>query len=321
MALWKNLVVALVAAFMLVACSSSSNDPAPTDNGGSTTTEPIPTEQIAMLEEQINALRAELGFDPIDIDDLTASVSDLQGQVASLTQQIANRDKAAADAEADRIAKEMAEAGKALKGAVDPNPLGYAVTVTSLTGAGVMATMNHDRDDGTTALVNSPRLAPDDSGGSLGGWDGQWYSRKNPGTGVSNQALIYSNPAAATVNPFATGATQADADGGTSAPVAVAPTAAWEYQASTRTLQLPADPTAAADIAGDMFPTSGMTTYTPGAVSNNVVITGTYQGAPGNYRCSGASCTAAAAADGAIDLGGQWYFSPQYWSHDFQTRR
>ena len=33
MTLWKNLVVALVAAFVLAACSSSDNDPAPTDTG------------------------------------------------------------------------------------------------------------------------------------------------------------------------------------------------------------------------------------------------------------------------------------------------
>ncbi|MCY3795525.1 MAG: hypothetical protein OXG51_14290, partial [Gammaproteobacteria bacterium] len=124
MTLWKNLVVALVAAFMLAACSSSDNDTATTPDPEPTTMEPEPTvdEQIAALEEQINALRAELGLDPIDIDALTASVSELQGQVDDLKQQITDRDTDIADA----AVKTMTARGKAVFDVLDP--LGNATT-------------------------------------------------------------------------------------------------------------------------------------------------------------------------------------------------
>ncbi len=114
MTLWKNLVVALVAAFVLAACSSSDNDTGMADPP--VTTEPPADEQIAELQDQINVLRAELGLDPIDIDELTSDMSSLQGQVSDLTQQIADRDKEIAD----RARMDMTAKGKAIFEVLDP---------------------------------------------------------------------------------------------------------------------------------------------------------------------------------------------------------
>ena len=109
--------LAAVFAIGLAACSSSSDQasaPEPTEPT-EPAPEPTPEERIAELQGQINALRAELGLDPIDIDGLTGSVSDLQGQVDDLTQQIADRDKDIADA----AAKAMTATGKAVYAVLD----------------------------------------------------------------------------------------------------------------------------------------------------------------------------------------------------------
>ena len=203
-------------------------------------------------------------------------IKELEDQIAALKKAEEDRMQDEADAAEEERMEEMAEAGKALKAVLDPNPLAYAVTVTSLTGAGVMATMNHDRDDGTTGLVTSPRLAPGDSAGSLGSWKGTHYAHKNTGTGVSNSAILYTNQDDPEVEAFATGATfgadQAAFDGA--------------YDAESRTLSLGAGFAGGTDIAGDMFPTAGTTNYTPTAPATDNILRGTYQGAPGSYRCT-----------------------------------
>ena len=62
-------------------------------------------------------------------------------------------------------------------------------------------------------------------------------------------------------------------------------------------------------IKGDGFPTAGTTDYDPDTVTGTTVIAGTYQGAPGNYRCTDdGACSAEADTGGAITLGGQWVF-------------
>ena len=53
----------------------------------------------------------------------------------------------------------------------------------------------------------------------------------------------------------------------------------------------------------------GSTTYPADTLTGAVVIAGTYQGAPGSYRCAGITCTAAAGAAGGVTLGGgTWVF-------------
>ena len=220
-------------------------------------------------------------------------------------------DDLAAKEEADRKAQEeadrkaMAAAGKALKAALGNTPLNNLRAeppLHSLTSAGLAVGIpNADN----TASTSSPRMKAGESAGMLGDWDGKHYSHTNTGTKVSNSAVVYTNQGAPTVKPFATGATQDD--GTTAIESGTAdPTTEGQYQASSRTLALGTSASSSA-IKGDMFPTAGTTTYTPDSVTNTVVVRGTYQGAPGSYRCTGTECTAAAVGS-AITLGGNWFF-------------
>ena len=69
---------AAVLALGLAACGGGGDDDTTDAPTTMEPTEPTPAEQIAALQAEINALRAELGLDPVDIDDLTGSVSDLR---------------------------------------------------------------------------------------------------------------------------------------------------------------------------------------------------------------------------------------------------
>ena len=255
-------------------------------------------EQVQDADDAVAAVKAALAA-AVDIPEGDSGVARSEGTIGAMETAL-NRAKTSrlaaiddARMEADR---EMAAAGKALKGALTATPLDYAVTVTSLTAQGVVATMNHDQDGGTTALVTSPRLAPGDSAGSLGDWAGTHYSHKNAGTGVSNEAIIYTNQAAAKSYPIAS----------RYAVTTNVPSGAGTYTAAIRTLSI-ADATADANIKADDFPTAGTTTFTPTSPSNENIVRGTYQGAAGNYRCTG-TCTATANANGVISLSDAWVF-------------
>ncbi|MCY4394476.1 MAG: hypothetical protein OXC10_05000 [Rhodospirillaceae bacterium] len=282
--------IVLLAAFGLAACGGG---------GGGTATMQEPTQaqldamKIAELQKEINDLRAQLGLEADD--DLSGSVTELQNQVTSLQTQIREAKEAEEEAEAKKMRMEMAAAGKALKAALTSNPLGLVTSVTHAATGLTVATA----DAGDT----DPELRAGDSAGTIGDWKGTHYAVTNPGTKVSDTAVVYGNQAAPTVKPFATGASfGADQDAFDAA-----------YTASTRTLDLGSDPASTADIkgdpasTGDKFPTAGTKTY-QNAEAEQVEVKGTYQGAPGKYTCSAAACTATVGTGGAIDLGGQWYF-------------
>ena len=195
-------------------------------------------------------------------------------------------------------------------------PAGSAV-VPSLTPAGLMLGMSARAADGSpntdslvaataagtiTGAARTPRMAPGDSAGMLGDWAGTDYAHTSALTGVNNSARAYRNNTADVMIPFAAGASFG------------ADEAAFEaaYTRATRTLALGTDPAASFDIAADMFPTAGVSTYTDGTTAGavqSVVIPGTYQGAPGDFYCSGTTaCSATVTATGAIDLAGTWHF-------------
>ena len=99
---YRKLTMICAAAVLTLGLAACGGGSSPTTDNGDQTQGPTPAEQIAALQKQINALRADLGLDPIDIDDLTGSVADLTQRVADLQKQIddAADDKAAADAKA-----------------------------------------------------------------------------------------------------------------------------------------------------------------------------------------------------------------------------
>ncbi len=254
-----NACLAAVLAIGLAACSSSS------DNGGDmaevpatpTTPEPAGPTQEELDAEKMRADEAEQAL----------------------------RDKEAAEA-----AEALSETAANLKGALRADPLGdYDVAPAAtapLTPAGLVLSINDDRDDGTTAAVDTPRMATGASAGALGDWAGTNYAHTNAG-GVTNSAIVYTNQAAVTAFPIVNRYVVA----------ANVPANAGTYTAATRTLTLGTD--ADPNIKSDMFPTAGLSTYTPTAPASEVLIPGTYEGAVGNYRCgAGAVCTAQASAAG-----------------------
>ena len=101
------------------------------------------------------------------------------------------------------------------------------------------------------------------------------------------------------MKPFATGASF----GADAAAFAAA------YTAATRTLNLGSNFVGGTNVKGDRFPTAGTTDYTPTSPATDNIVRGTYQGAPGNYRCTGATgCGATATAGGGVTLVGDWVF-------------
>ena len=270
---------------------------------------PTPAEEIATLQAEINALRAELGLDPIDIDDLTGSVSDLEGQVADLTQQVADRDTAMAEAEAEKMRMEMAATGRLLYGALagnataDSNALAN-ISPPGLTPAGL--TITPTAGAGTFAAGVTPpaaTLTAGDSVGSLGSWAGTMYSH-TIGTGpnkVTNEAVVYNNRGAhaGPSRPFTEVYGPIITSGPTRGYVQVA-----TADAATTGF-------AFAAIRAEAFTHSGVQTHTAPSGMTAFTTPGTYDGAPGTYRCEGADCTSTNdGRSGPTSLGGTWLFKP-----------
>ena len=237
----------------------------------------------------------------------TAKVTAAQGTV-TVAQNAIDVAKALADAEAERKAQAEAEAkakadaaaGKALKAALGNTPLNYAPALTAgITSRGVTLSYNHDQDDGTTAVESTGRLPPGESVGSLDGWSGTNYARTNPGTKVTNVAVIYTNRAAAKSYPIAT----------RYATATNVPAGAGAYTPATRTLAIAAA-TADTNIKGALFPTAGEKVFAATSPSDEILVPGTYQGASGSYRCTGAigTCRATAETNGVISLSDAWVF-------------
>ena len=247
----------------------------------------VPATETALNSETVAAIEA-------DLTKSTASrqmAMDAAAEAARLAHEAAAAEEAAA----------MAATGKALKAALGTTPLAYDATVTALTSRGV--TIMNDADQtgpitpGSTGLIRTGA-----SVGSLGSWKGTNYITKNPGTRVTNQAVLYTNQAEPTVKAFATGATFGGVNNGDAL-------TASNYTATTRTLDLGSNHAGGTNLKSEMFPTAGTTNYTPTSPSVENTIRGTYQGAPGTYRCTGATgCAAAASTGGGVTLVGDWVF-------------
>ena len=235
------------------------------------------------------------------------------GTVDALATQLSGAKMArqtAMDTADEAMQKAMAAAGKALKKALGDTPLTNLLSdsdtpLASISGGSLTLGVPDPADTNTppTTAISGQAMKAGDSAGALGSWAGTHYAHTNPGTKVSNSAIVYTNRAAPKVKPFATGARF----GGNALTVEAAATGldtAGDYHVASRTMYIGATLTSTKDVAGDMFPTAGVTTYTADPTTNAVVLRGTYQGAAGSYRCTGTTCTAAAGSSGAIELGG-----------------
>ncbi len=288
-------IVALTA--VMYGCTHDSDDPPATDGMEMET----PAEQIAALQEQINTLRAELGLDPIDIDDLTGSVANLTQQVADLQKQIDD----AQDAEDKAAAEAAAKDAMALFGGMgDTDTLSVTIAasnaVTDVHGGGMA---------GVTATGDGlvPGVGRDDVMKSaepmLGMWQGTMLTdanaadaATNPGT--SSTVVVYTDIAAPKPVAFDT---VYDLDGNGNLP---------------NTALLAADNRS--KIMASDFMHTGKKDHAPDAGADDdavdVMIRGTFNGAAGEYRCAAAAanaCVSHDAGDGAVRLeGSTWIFDP-----------
>ena len=324
MTFWKNLVVALVAAFVLAACSSS-------DNGTVSAPDPDPTTTVDLAAERtdinakITAARTAVAGLTDDASDaaigsaesavaaaktaVTASsvpdsekaafntaISVIEGNLGTSKTSIAEARAGADEAMAKANAKTGKELHAALAGptpetddALDnigaPTLAAADLTVNAAAGAGTL----EDSDDPSDVILEAG-----DSAGALGSWNGTDYALST-GTGdamVTNEARVYTNPGAAERVAFSTtssGLTAADATAGT-------------YTVAT------AD---AAQVAGSAFVHHGTQTHefnAPGAAE--FVTQGTYLGAPGEYRCTGQCSSTNDGSGSPSALAGTWTFKP-----------
>jgi hypothetical protein len=288
------------------------------DGGLSTSEEQQLQDEKKMVEEQVAALRAviadleeQLGLEPggnigDSIDDLQARADDLADQLTEEKRKAAEAAAAAAEekrkadeaaAEAARMA--AAKTGKdlfaALGGAaaagtnalsnveVTDTDLSNGLTIDAASRAG---TFDDDPDDeyGVT-------LKAGDSAGALGGWAGTNYALTT-GTGASkitNEAVVYTNKGPARSVSFADAGHAVDTSG------------ANEGYLTT---------VVAANAMATAFTHSGTQTHPIPDRSNALYIRGTYDGAPGEYRCTG-TCTSTNDGKGSPRvLDGTWHFKP-----------
>ncbi len=311
MTLWKTLVVALVAAFTLAACSSSNNEASmePTEAEQQATADQATIER---LQAELAALREQLGL-PED-GDISDSIEELQQDIADLRQEIADDAAAAArkDAE-DAAAANAATAAKLYAGisaqmgagdgttfaATDRDAFYNADATAVLVSIGdgtnthtaVTATLSEDKD----AMIADNR-----------GWAGKRYA--DPAGGDSYEAVVYSN----IQDP-----TQGRKFGAETVDVSET-TRVYEYDLTDGAL--PEANFVAANVAfTGVTRTAGTETFhlpenNPGG-AQNIIIPGSYHGVSGNYSCNPATdtagCSAAVAASGfTVSAGDEWSFTP-----------
>ena len=287
--------LAAVFAIGLAACSSSS------DNGSAGTTDPMPTQeeqQLAALQQEIAALRAQLGIsDDADIGD---SITALMAERDRLQKQIDD----AADAEAEAMRDAMvATAAKLYAGIYAP-----AADATGTDVGDVHAAYNADDDaivvtigDGTTANATNLSEDEDTMVAANSGWAGKRYA--DPAGGDMVEAMVYSNVEAPTMGKKFGGAAAND-----------------EFEYALTDGALPSTFTFVAARVGltGVTRTAGTETFElPDPNPNNqqiITVPGSYHGVSGTYGCdTGTSrtdaCTASVAARG-FTLTGTWTFTP-----------
>ena len=213
---------------------------------------------------------------------------------------------AAMKAADDAMKAAMAKTGKAMHAALG----GAAADGTDNALANIDLTTAPDTDlsDGLAidavenagALATNPAsvtLEAGDSAGSLGGWMGTNYAHMNAETKVANEAVVYNNKGP--------GKTVSLADAGID--VHTDATSGDDIK-GYYTVDESAD---LAKIMGAAFTHSGTQTHTYDTDSEVAFTTrGTFDGAPGVYRCTGACSSTNDGKGSPSVLTGVWHFKP-----------
>ena len=184
---------------------------------------------------------------------------------------------------AEEMRKAMAAAGKALHGALGTDPLAQ-ITDTVLTATGISVT--------TTATGDTePAQMAGESAGALGSWNGKHYIHTDAGTKVLNHAVVYTNQGAPKSAAFAEEHVL----------IAEGQTNAGSLEVTDANLGL---------VMADDFTHSGALTHQPAERADAVYVRGTYDGAPGEFRCvTGCSSTNDGMGSPSA-LVGTWHFTP-----------
>ncbi len=181
---------AVLFAFALAGCSSSSDNQTSEPTEPTEPTGPTPAEmELAELRAELAALRDLLGIE--DDDDVGDSIADLQSEIADL--------KAQVQAAEDEAAAAAAKARQA-----ELNALATAIANDDLSGADNRVQSNTDKADDAEDL---------DDPAAISGWSGESYSDEN------TVAVVYTNQGSPVSAPFnqkwgtADAANAADRDG------------------------------------------------------------------------------------------------------------
>ena len=155
---------AAVLALGLAACGGGGSDTADAPDTGMTG--PTLEEQVTALQNQINALRTQLGLEPAD--DLSGSITELQNELAKLRQDVINADTKAMTAKLNKLATGI--------GVVDQTSVAIATRDAAMRKMG-----NKD-----TAL-DAPYM--------ISGWSGMsWQSKAGAGaTATTTTAVVYND--------------------------------------------------------------------------------------------------------------------------------
>ena len=267
--------------------------------------------EVASADSAITALQNAIdNADDLPADDPT--VASAQGTLTTLMAQLntakTSRQAVLDDADEER-AKEMAALGKAMHAALGPPDAAdttaldnAAVTLSAtglavnlVTGAGALATAAGDPDSVT--------LEAGDSAGALGSWNGTDYSH-TAGTGaskVTHEARVYINRGAPDTEPFGDVYTVAEANAGT------AP--AFTAIRGSLTVDV-ADAAVVGRVTGDTFAHSGTQNHALNSDTGIFTTRGYYDGAPGQYRCTGTCSSTNDGTGSPSAMTGTWHFKP-----------
>ena len=276
--------------------------------------------EVSAADSAIAALRAAIeGAE--DLPEGDADVASAQGTLTTLEGQLGaakTSRMAALDDKAEEDKKANAKLGKAMRAALagpageaTDNALANLDTTTHPTLSATGSTLTINAAQGAGSLADAAAhadviLKAGDSAGSLGGWAGTNYAHTNTGTKVMNAAVVYNNQDDPKTVTFAkAGYTVATETTGTARKgyVYLGAGPATVFQTGF----------VVTDVGGPAFGHSGTQTHTKANPREDAVyIRGTYDGAPGEYRCSGTDpCTSTNDGKGSPSaLGGTWHFKP-----------
>ena len=324
-------VAGLTLMLALGACSSGGDAPAPTD--GDTMMPDPAMDQRNAISTAITAAEtavAGVGDDSTDsevesanmavaaartaisdADDLPEAETDANTRTVNA---IANRLSAALESrmtamdEADEaMAKANAELGKNLHASIEDNAPTSPARQNGLFTLAVDGTLTiagptaggPGRFEGDDFPANPPAMKPGASAGSLGGWAGANYAHTHTTTKVVNEARVYNNQGPGKTVTFAKAGY----------------TVATDTTATDVEGYLTLDATDNATLGRIMAPTfthSGTQTHQKAERADALYVRGTYDGAPGTYRCSGdVACSSTNDGKGSPSaLAGTWHFKP-----------